>query len=236
MRCRCHPTLICLKYMSPTLSIEVLFDLICPWCLIGKRHLENALSEFAASHPAVKVDILWRPFILLPDTPSTGLPYQPFYLQRLGSPEAVERRRAQVQEAGDSVGLQFDFDAISVLPNTLAAHRLVQYLGRQCGAHRQQALIEALYRAYFMQGRNISDIGWLAHLATTFDLPNDEAADYLNSPSETDREAFKRQSMQSANCYGISGVPGFTFNQRFPLSGAIPATTLLQAMQQAVTA
>lgn len=220
--------------MSTTLTIEVMFDLICPWCLIGKRHLDTALGLFAASHPAVEVDIHWHPFILLPDTPSKGLPYQPFYRQRLGSPEAVARRREQVQQAGDSVGLTFNFDAIRVLPNTLAAHRLVQYLGRQCGHKRQLALIEELYDGYFMQGKNISDVAYLTHLAARFGLPYAEAADYLQSPAEHDSVTFQRQSRQAAQVYGIGGVPGFTFNQRFPLSGAIPADALLSAMRLAV--
>lgn len=220
--------------MSTTLTIEVMYDLICPWCLIGKRHLDAALGLFAASHPAVAVDMRWRPFVLLPDTPDTGLPYQTFYRQRLGSPEAVARRREQVQQAGDSVGLRFNFDAISVLPNTLAAHRLVHYLGRQCGPKSQQALIEELYDGYFMQGKNIGDVAYLTRLAARFGLPPAAAADYLQSPAEHDSGAFLQQSRQAAQVYGIGGVPGFAFNQRFPLSGAVPADVLLSAMRQAV--
>lgn len=220
--------------MNRALRIDVAFDFICPWCLIGKRHLDNALQQFAAANPDTDIRLHWTPFILLPDTPIKGLPYQSFYVQRLGSPEAVARRRAQVQEAGDSVGLQFDFDAIRTMPNTLAAHRLVQHIGQLSGHAQQQALIEELYTGYFMHGKNIGDFAYLAHLAAKYGLPHVEAADYLNSPAEADSDSYYRQSLHAANFYGIGGVPGFTFNQRFPLSGAIPAASLLQAMQRAV--
>nr|WP_255327045.1 DsbA family protein [Pseudogulbenkiania sp. MAI-1] len=141
-----------------------------------------------------------------------------------------------MQEAADGVGLRFNFDAIDVLPNTLAAHRLVQYLGRRCGGQQQLALIEALYDGYFMQGENIGDTTYLARLAARFGLPHAETADCLLPPAAPDSAVFLRQGQQAAQAYGIGGVPGFAFNRRYALSGAVPAARLLRAMQQAMAA
>ena len=91
------------------LTIDVFFDFICPWCWIGTRHLASALRTFATLHPEVKTKVRWRAYPLLPDTPAEGLPYQAFYLSRLGSPTAVSMRRAEVQRAGQAAGIDFDF-------------------------------------------------------------------------------------------------------------------------------
>ena len=96
-----------------SLTIDVFFDFICPWCWIGTRHLASALRTFATLHPEVKTKVRWRPYPLLPDTPAEGLPYQAFYLSRLGSRTAVSMRRAEVQCAGQAAGIDFDFTRVT---------------------------------------------------------------------------------------------------------------------------
>jgi predicted DsbA family dithiol-disulfide isomerase len=147
------------------LSVEVWFDLICPWCLIGKRQLELAVAEFARLHPGRPVSVRWRSQQLLPDVPPQGLPFREFYLRRLGSAEAVAARQAQVREAASTVGLALDFSAIAAMPNTRAAHALIADAQAQCDAATVDALIEDLFAAHFMRGVNLDDGEFLGELA-----------------------------------------------------------------------
>ena len=108
---------------SNKLTIDIHFDLICPWCFIGKRQLALARARFAQKYPAVAVESVWHPVQLLPDVPEQGLPFAEFYERRLGSPEAVRQRQQQVALAARSVGLDLDLAAIQRMPNTARAHR-----------------------------------------------------------------------------------------------------------------
>ena len=130
------------------MTVEVFFDFVCPWCLIGKRQLDAAVRKLAELRPDVQLHIVWRSHALLPDTPVGGVPYRAFYVARLGSPEAVTRRRAQVQQAGTAAGVQFAFDRIELLPNTAKAHAWVART-----AQAQQAkFIDRIFTAYFLEG------------------------------------------------------------------------------------
>lgn len=217
--------------MKPTLTIEVFFDLVCPWCLIGKRHLDTVLAQLVRIEPEVEVNVVWQSHVLLPDTPQSGLPYQAFYLQRLGSHEAVAMRRAQVQAAGRAAGLEFAFEQISVLPNTLAAHRLIQYAGQLGGTQLQTQLIERLFQGFFQRGQDIGDTAVLTRLASKCGIEQQAAAAYLASAEGL---GALRKAEQHAQRHGISGVPGFVFDNRLQLSGAVPPDTLLKAMQQSL--
>ncbi|KXB32360.1 hypothetical protein AT959_01305 [Dechloromonas denitrificans] len=210
--------------MTPTLTIDVCFDLICPWCLIGKRNLNTALEEFRASRPDIQLRIVWRGLPLLPATPPAGEPYQEFYLRRLGSPAAVAARRAQVREAGQLAGVDFAFDDITVLPNTLAAHALVELVARNGDEAQTEQLIEALFQAYFMDARDIGDLAVLLDIAGECGLTI--SLQQLVSASST---------AKSANgAVNVSGVPYYVFNDRFALSGAHPPATLREAIQRSV--
>jgi predicted DsbA family dithiol-disulfide isomerase len=215
--------------MSP-LSIEVWFDLICPWCFIGKRHLDTALERIRRQRPVVPIQLAWHSYPLLPDTPADGLPFQRFYLERLGSPEAVAARRAQVYEAGRRAGITFDFDRIEVLPNTLDAHRLVAYAKKQGGDPIVAALLEQLHCAYFLQGENIGDRHVLAQIAADIGLDRDAVVRHLLSGAGKDEV---RQQQHAAQRRQVSGVPCFVINNGQPLTGAQPADVLFAAMAKA---
>src|SRR6187431_2491724 len=135
---------------GPTLSIEVRFDLICPWCLIGKRHLDTALATLRAQQTDVMVDIAWRSYPLMPSIPKEGVPFAAFYRRRLGSPEAVALRQAQVREAARAAGIDIAFDRIEVFPNSMEAHRLVAQAQHQGGSTRASAVIDALFECYLV--------------------------------------------------------------------------------------
>lgn len=210
--------------MNSRLSIDVYFDLICPWCLIGKRHLTRALEQLKTSRPDVQPQVSWHSFPLLPDTPPNGVPYQAFYERRLGGAQAVAARRAQVREAGRVAGVDFAFEKISVMPNTLAAHRLVGLSARSGDGALTERLIERLFQSYFMEGGDIGDIAVLNALARECGvvLGDDSLADALGA--DRPRPAP----------HAVSGVPYFVFNHRLALSGAQPAEILHQAMLQAL--
>lgn len=204
--------------MSDTMTIEVYFDLICPWCLIGKRHLATALQRFRAAHPATAVHVVWRSAPLLPDTPPAGLPYDEFYERRLGGKAAVAARRAQVQAAAGMAGFQFNFDAIRTMPNTLAAHRLLRLAQDYGKPEQEDALLERLFAAYFLEGHDIGDATVLAGLARDCGLA-------MAIPGAASTPTEPRRAPP------LSGVPCFVFNGRQAVSGAQPPEIMLATMQ-----
>lgn len=210
--------------MTPSLTIEVYFDLICPWCLIGKRHLANALQQLRATLPDLQPRIVWRSVPLLPDTPLNGLPYQEFYERRLGGPAAVAARRTQVREAGRLAEVEFAFDKIAVMPNTLAAHKLIELVASNGNAAQTDQLIEALFEAYFIAARDIGDLAVLLDIAR-------ECGFAINLQQLAEASAA---GSNAGEAQAVSGVPYYVFNHRLALSGAQPPETLLKAINQSI--
>jgi predicted DsbA family dithiol-disulfide isomerase len=199
-------------------SIEVSFDLICPWCLIGKRHLDTAIGLLRARHPEVRVEVTWRSHPLMPHIPKQGLPFAEFYLQRLGSAVAVASRQAQVREAARAAGVEIAFDRIKVFPNTLDAHRLVAQVQELGGPARAGAVIDALFDRYFVRGEDIGAASVLAELAAQWGI----------SP----REVAESPAPMAAR--GMHGVPYFQFNDTVVVEGAQPPALLIDAMLRAL--
>ncbi|VVD75780.1 DSBA oxidoreductase [Pandoraea eparura] len=216
--------------MEQALKIDVFFDLICPWCLIGKRNLAVALERFALLHSEVDVSVKWHSHRLLPDLPREGVPYEAFYLARLGSPEAVAMRREQVRRAGDAAGISFAFDRIQMMPNTQAAHRLINF-GQRFGTPKQhERLVERLFVGYFLLGENIGDTATLARIALECGFTGASKA-YLDVSTEHGSLANPEWGYEIPP---VSGVPYFVFDRRQALSGAQQPKTLLTAMQTMV--
>ncbi|WP_321800418.1 DsbA family oxidoreductase [Caballeronia sp. J97] len=211
----------------PTVTIEVCFDFICPWCLIGKRNLEAALVRFGGLRPDVTVKVQWHSHQLLPDTPLDGMPYEAFYLNRLGSHEAVAARRAQVRRAGSEAGIEFAFERIETMPNTAAAHDLIAYAGRRGGDAQRVRLIERLFSAYFMDGENIGDRRVLERIGVECGLERQGLADRL-------ADSTRRAASASHADHRIGGVPHYTFNARYTLSGAHSPGAIVEAMMLAI--
>ena len=219
--------------MPEKLVITVHFDLICPWCLIGKRHLRTALEQFRQRHPDVDTSVEWRSHLLLPGTPMAGMPYQAFYEQRLGGTAAVTARRAQVQAAAQIAGITLAFERIELMPNTLTAHQLIASAGEFGSAEQVDYLIERLFTAYFMEGRDIGDLAVLLLIATEAGFPAAQIQAALAAPEHGQGFFEKLASTADSN---ISGVPCFVFNKRLAISGAHPPASLLAAMEQALQA
>ena len=200
------------------LSVEVSFDLICPWCLIGKRHLDTAIGLLRAGHPEVLVEVIWRSHPLMPHIPKQGLPFAEFYLQRLGTADAVASRQAQVREAARAAGVEIAFDRIEVFPNTLDAHRLVAQAQEQGDPARAGAVIDALFERYFVRGEDIGAAGVLADLEAECGISPREMA----------------ESHVPTAAPGMHGVPYFQFNDTVVVEGAQRPALLVEAMLRAL--
>ena len=207
--------------------IDVISDAICPWCWIGKRHLEGALARLAEEGERFAVH--WRPFQLNPDMPRGGVERAAYRAAKLGSAERSRELDAQVAAAGAAAELEFRFDRQRRTPNTVDAHRLVRHAGEAGGAATQGAVAEALFRAYFQDGRDIGDVAVLAEVAAKAGLEG--AADLLASDVGA---AEVREEDAGFRRLGISGVPSFALSGHVLFSGAVPAERMADAFRRAL--
>jgi len=212
-----------------TLAIDVVSDVVCPWCFIGKRRLEGALARYAAEHPEAPVPaVTWRPFQLNPGLPAEGMPRDEYVARKFGARGgAVYDRVAMI---GREVGIPFAFDRIARQPNTLAAHSLIELAQSQ---GRQDAAVEALFRAYFLDGVDLTARENLVATAAGAGLDRAEVEAWLDLADA--REAVAAEDARVREI-GIEGVPFFIFNRRLAVSGAQPSDVLLDAMKQAESA
>lgn len=202
------------------LTIDVISDVICPWCFIGKRRLEKALS----GRPAM---VRWHPFQLNPDMPREGIERTSYRIRKFGSWERSQELDAQVAAAGRGEGVAFNFDKTTRTPNTLDAHRVVWLAGER-GV--QDAVVEALFLAYFTEGLDLSDRATLAVVAAGSGLDRVEVDALLKGDAGLDAV---RAGEDQARRLGVSGVPFFVVNGRLALSGAQPPELFRQAFEQA---
>lgn len=215
-------------------AIDIVSDLVCPWCFIGKRRLAQALARVREKHPAARFQLNWLPYFLDPDTPPEGVSYRAFMEARFGGATAVAKAQLAVVEAGAESGVDFDFGAIALRPNTLRAHRLI-YRAQSIG-HRPEAvdaLVDRLFVARFQRGEDIGDIATLAAIAAEC---GDDAATvtaYLES-GEGVREV--RALVDKVRGLGVSGVPFFIVQRRLAVSGAQTAEVLAAAILQGIAA
>jgi len=192
------------------MRVDIFVDVVCPWCFIGKRRLERAL----AMRPELPIQTAWRPFELNPDMPAGGVPSEQFYVEKFGSAELVKERRGVVIDIGKSVGIDFAFDRIETQPNTLDAHRLIRHaLKRGHG----DSVVEALFSAYFIDGRNVGDHATLAAIAGEAGLDVGEAREFLDGEAERDTILHEESE---ARRIGVSTVPCYIFDQQYAVAGA----------------
>ena len=210
------------------IHIEIVSDLICPWCYIGKRKLESALESLRAQQPEVVVHISWLPFELNPQMPAEGLDRKTYRSAKFGSWEKSQQLDAGVTRAGAEVGIRYDFERMKRTPNTFDGHRLL-WLAKQEGEATQNELSEALFNAYFCDGEDVGDHATLVRLAATCGLEASRVEAFLAS----DDGAWQvRAEEEWAREAGVSGVPFFVFNRTYGTSGAQSSEALLAVMQQ----
>jgi predicted DsbA family dithiol-disulfide isomerase len=186
-------------------------DVICPWCYIGKRRLERALRELGGRH---EVRVRWHPFQLNPTMTGEGMDRRDYRTAKFGSWERSQALDAQVAEAGEAEGIAFTFDRIGRTPNTLDAHRLIALAGEQ-GV--QDAVVEAFFRGYFTEGRDLGDRGTLLGLAAQAGLDRGRAESLLGG--DDGLESLRAAEAQSRRA-GVQSVPTFVINGEVTISGA----------------
>jgi len=210
--------------MSEPETIDVISDVVCPWCYIGKRHLEAALDKLPVDErPLVR----WHPFQLNPDLPAAGVDRRSYLEEKFGGAERAATIYDRVRAAGREAGLALDFDRIERQPNTLDAHRLIAWA--QASGRDVEPLVEALFKAYFIEGRYIGDRKVLADVAGEAGFDAEASLEMLEGQTATAEIAeMDLRTRQS----GIGGVPFFIFNEKIAVSGAQGAPVLLDALAQ----
>lgn len=168
----------------------------------------------------------WLPFQLNPQLPAQGMPRAEYVARKFGGRTGVYER---VTRVGAGLGIPFAFDRITVQPNTVNPHRLLAYAGR---AGRQDAMAEALFRAYFTQGADLTDLARLADIAAEAELDRDAVAGYLEG--DEDRAAVIQADESVRNSGRVDGVPFFVFNRKVGVAGAQDASVLLDALEQSL--
>lgn len=210
--------------MSRRLRIDVFFDFICPWCLIGKRQLEHAVVQFRSRHPDVQITTVWHGVQLLPQLPVQGEPFADFYRKRLGNAETMTLRQSQVQQAAAAVGLAIDLTRIETMPNTADAHRLFDRVSVIGNATQREMLLERLFAAYFYRRENLGCRQTLLDICRSCGIDPQTVADCL-----------KGDGLPFGGFPGApSGVPSFQIDRRITVVGAQPAQALLGAMNEAL--
>ena len=206
------------------LRIDIVSDAICPWCYIGKRQLERALTTLAQE--GLDFSVHWNPFQLNPDMPKEGRDRAAYRAQKFGDPERVREMDERVTGAAANVGLAFRLDLIRRTPNTLDAHRLIWLAGRE-GV--QDAVMEAVFIAYFTQGRDIGDHDVLADCAALGGMDRASAADFLSGDVTAQEMLAADRAAREA---GVNGVPSFFLDGYSLYSGAMPAETMAEALRK----
>jgi len=210
--------------------IDIVSDVVCPWCYVGKRKLEAAVAQLKAGAPGIAIARRWHPFQLNPDLPAAGIPRVDYVEAKFGSKARAVEISARVRGVGAEVGIPFDFDRIVRQPNSLDAHRLIAWGQQEGDAAAADALVETIFRGFFVEGRRLDDRDELARIAGAAGFDAEAALAFLASNAlRAEVESEDREARES----GISGVPFFIFNGRTAVSGAHDPPTLLEAIAAA---
>jgi predicted DsbA family dithiol-disulfide isomerase len=205
------------------LTVEVVSDLICPWCYIGKRRLERAGQLLEPK----RLHVVWKPFQLNPDMPVEGMNRREYRSRKFGSWERSQTLDAEVVEAGREVGLAFNHDKIERTPNTLAGHKLLWLAGEQ---HCQGALAEKLFSAYFVEGRDVGAVNVLTEIGVEVGLSSRDIEESLSGEAAA---ASVAREEDAARRMGVRGVPSFIVHGQMLGSGAQPEEMLAAVLGKA---
>ncbi|MFC1404805.1 MULTISPECIES: DsbA family protein [Streptacidiphilus] len=204
------------------MKIEIYSDIACPWCYIGKRRFERALSAF--NQP---VEVVYRPYQLVPDAPAEATPHRAWLAERYGPQSRAMDDRVAALGAAD--GISYDFDA-ALHVNTFDGHRLLWLAATEYGLPVQHALKEKLLAAHFSDGVDVGDHTALTAVAVAAGLDRDRVAGFLAS-GEGSEEV--RDEIEHARALGISSVPTFVIDEKWAVQGAQETSTFLRALEQA---
>lgn len=210
-----------------TVSVDLVLDVVCPWCWLGQRYWDRARKLV----PEPPTETLLRPFQLDPTVPREGVDYRAYMAKKFsgGSSEHWTRMREHLEAAGPQVGIHFRFDEIKVRPNTLDAHRIIRWgQGQALG----EAVADALFKAFFEDLRDISDRAVLAEIAGEAGLDKTLVAELLATPRD-EAEILREERFYRG--LGVTGVPCYIFNGSFAVSGAESPDVLAEAIKEAAS-
>lgn len=202
------------------MKIDIISDTICPWCYIGEKKFEKAVELVRETRPDVQFDVRWRPFQLNPETPKEGVDRKASLKRKFGDGDHMKAIAQTIKAAGTAEGIAFNFEAQEKTPNTIDSHRLIRWSET---AERQPQVVEALFKAYFIDGRDIGDAKVLSEIAGACGMDVNLVADLLASDKDLD---LVTQEDTLAREMGISGVPTFLINDSFMIGGAQDPETL----------
>lgn len=209
--------------MTKPVVIDVVSDVVCPWCYLGKRRLEAAV----AMRPDTEVQVRWRPYFLNPQVPAAGISRDDYLLQKFGSEDRLRPAYQRIAEFGKKEGIEFHFERIERQPSTLDVHRVI---GWAAAEGKAPLAVEVFFSLFFTQGADLTNREILIQAATMIGL--DSAKVRHDLASDRDIEAIQTAARLAAE-EGVSGVPYFIFSNRFAAAGAQPADVLASAIDQA---
>ena len=207
------------------IQLDIVSDVVCPWCYIGKHRFEQGLEMLG--HVG-KFNVRWRPYELNPTMPVEGIDRRTYCEQKFGSLEYANQLYANVAANAEADGLPIEVAQIRRMPNTRAAHRLIEVAGEHdC----QNTLVDRLFEAYFVNGQDIGDLQTLQQIAESAGLTSSTAVDALE---DTSRDAGIEAYERNAQDKGVHGVPSFLFNDLMLFSGAQSPETIARSLQRAI--
>jgi predicted DsbA family dithiol-disulfide isomerase len=214
--------------MDGSISVDVVSDVVCPWCFIGQKRLDRALESL----PDIDVKVSWRPFQLDPTIPAGGKDRKEYMLAKFGDEQRLRDIHARIEPLGAAEGIAFDFDAIKVSPNTLDAHRVIRWAGT-AGEDVQNRLTRQLFKLYFEQGANIGDHAVLIEAARESGM--DAALVETLLATDADLDAV-RGEIATAQRMGVTGVPCFLIEGKYAVMGAQESSAIADAIRQVADA
>mgnify|MGYP000883374807 FL=1 len=209
-----------------TVRVDVISDCVCPWCYVGKRRLDEAVARIG---DRLDVQVAWHPFQLDPSLPPEGREWTAYVRERFGSLERFAEIQQRLVEIGREVGIPFAFDRVKRAVNTFSAHRLIA-LAAEAG--RQHEVVERVFSAHFVEGRNVGELETLAAIAAEAGM---DGADVLTALREGRGEGAVRLGLDLAEKIGVTGVPLFIVEWRYAVQGAQPTEVLVEAIEAAAT-
>jgi len=212
--------------LAKRMIIDVVSDVVCPWCYLGKHRLEAAL----ALRPDIKAAVHWKPYFLDPRVPREGMMRVDYLSRKFGSDERIRPAHERLSKLGKEEGIEFHFEKIARQPNTLDAHRVIAWAER---ADKASAVVERIFASFFGEGADLTDVETLVKAAVAGGLDGDRVRQDL--ASERDVVTIQNAANSAAEA-GISGVPFFIFNNRFAVAGAQTPDMIAAAMDQALSA
>jgi len=204
------------------ITIDVVHDLICPWCRIGEHHLDAALSQWKGEAVSVRL----HAYQLAPEIPAEGVDYREYLSRKFGGPDALRGAHERLEAVGRPLGITFHSDRIRRLPNTLRGHAMIAAVDERL----RIPLLRALQRAYFEEGQDVGSTAVLAKIGESVGLTPEAAH---SAAENADLDAARKDAREMLEL-GVTGVPAFIFDGRYQLVGAQPAEALVRVLDRVV--